>query len=212
MLIGTKTNCSQDGQLAVLLRDWRNGSDEALGQLLISCERCLLLLARQHLEPELQAKGDASDLVQETFLEAQRDLHTFRGTTEAELLAWLQKILANNVANFHRCYQQVAKRHTGREMTFESSLWGGRRRPLIASDSTSPSGRAARVEEAQILNRALEELPNDYRQVVQLRHQQQLTFKEIGARMNRSTDAARMLWGRAFERLAAILENGHVRE
>ena len=196
------TNSSENGRLAALLRDWRSGLDEALGELLISCERYLLLLANQQLESELQAKGGASDLVQETFLEAQRDLRGFRGTTEAELLAWLQKILTNNVANFRRRYRWVSKRRAGREKSLDSSAGAHWLREKIVSDSTSPSGRAARLEEAEMLNRALEQLPDDYRQVVQLRHQEQLSFKEIGQRMNRSPDAARMLWGRAFERLA----------
>ncbi len=206
------TNSSQNGRLAALLRAWQAGSEEALGELLISCERYLLLLANQQLEPELQAKGGASDLVQETFLEAQRDLPGFQGTTEAELLAWLQKILANNVANFRRRYRWVSKRRAGRERSLDSGPGAHWLREKIVSDSTSPSGRAARLEEAEMLNRALEQLPDDYRQVVQLRHQEQLTFKEIGQRMNRSPDAARMLWGRAFERLASIIEKRHVRE
>jgi RNA polymerase sigma-70 factor (ECF subfamily) len=206
------TNSSQNGRLAALLHAWRAGSEEALGELLISCERYLLLLASQQLESELQAKGGASDLVQETFLEAQRDLPGFIGTTEAELLAWLQKILTNNVANFRRRYRQTAKRRASQEMSLDSSLPAGKRRDMIVSDSTSPSGRAARLEEAEMLNRALEQLTRDYRQVVQLRHQEQLTFKEIGQRMNRSPDAARMLWGRAIERLALIIEKLHVRE
>ncbi len=206
------TNSSQNGRLTALLHAWQAGSEEALGELLISCERYLLLLANQQLEPKLQAKGGASDLVQETFLEAQRDLPGFQGTTEVELLAWLQKILANNVANFHRRYRQVAKRRAGQEMSLDSSLPTGKRHQMMVSDSTSPSGRAARLEEAEMLNRALEQLPRDYRQAVQLRHMQQLTFKEIGQRMNRSPDAARMLWGRAFERLALVIEKQHVRE
>jgi RNA polymerase sigma-70 factor (ECF subfamily) len=56
-------------------------------------------------------------------------------------------------------------------------------------------------EQAEALARAMEQLPPDYRQVLELRHQEQLTFGEIGRRMQRTSNAARMLWLRAVERL-----------
>src|SRR5262245_26207367 len=59
----------------------RAGSSEALGQVLEACRGYLLLIAGQELEPALRAKGGASDLVQQTFLEAQRDFAGFHGTT-----------------------------------------------------------------------------------------------------------------------------------
>ena len=52
----------------------RAGSREALGRVLESCRGYLLLIAQQELDPALQARGGASDLVQQTFLEAQADL------------------------------------------------------------------------------------------------------------------------------------------
>ena len=63
------------------------GSREALGQVLEACRAYLLLIAREELDPALQAKGGASDLVQQTFLEAQRDFARFQGDSRS-LLAW----------------------------------------------------------------------------------------------------------------------------
>src|SRR5438874_1463377 len=93
----------------------RAGSSEALGNVLETCRAYLLLIARQELDTELQAKGGASDLVQETFLEAQRDFRQFAGQTEEELLAWLRRLLLNNVANFRRRYRETAKRDVNAE-------------------------------------------------------------------------------------------------
>ena len=67
------------------------GSKEALGQLLDSCRGYLLLIANQELGPDLQAKGGASDLVQETLLDACRDFAHFQGNTEQELFGWLRR-------------------------------------------------------------------------------------------------------------------------
>src|SRR5215470_7553973 len=86
------------------------GSNEALGQALEACRGYLLLIAQRHLE----AKGGASDLVQETFLEAQRDFGQFRGTSEAELLAWLRRLLLNNLGHFSRRYRDTHSRAVAR--------------------------------------------------------------------------------------------------
>src|SRR6516164_8048548 len=94
----------------------RTGSAEALGEALEACRGYLLLIARRELGPDLQAKAGASDLVQQTFLEAQRDFAGFHGDTKAELLAWLRRLLLNNLANFARDYRETAKRHIGREV------------------------------------------------------------------------------------------------
>ena len=73
-----------------LIAQARAGSAEALGQLLVTYQRYLLLVAERELDPDLRAKGSASDLVQETFLEAQRDFARFQGSSRDELRAWLR--------------------------------------------------------------------------------------------------------------------------
>src|SRR4051812_46573127 len=88
----------------------RNGSGEALGEALEACRVYLQAIAERELNPELRAKGGASDLVQQTFLEAQQDFGQFHGETEEALLAWLRKMLLNNLFNFRRRYQGTAKR------------------------------------------------------------------------------------------------------
>ena len=75
------------------------GDAEAQGEILAGYRRWLEVLARMQMETRFQAKFDASDVVQQTLLEAHRDLPAFRGTTEAELLAWLRKILAHALAH-----------------------------------------------------------------------------------------------------------------
>src|SRR5690349_15212079 len=102
--------------------DWlvqaRTGSVDSLGRALEACRGYLLLIAQQELEPELQAKGGASDLVQETFLKAHRHFGRFHGDSEAELLAWLRRLLLNNLIDFRR-QLRTAKRQAGKEISLQ---------------------------------------------------------------------------------------------
>src|SRR5271163_4886949 len=88
-----------------LLADARAGSRDALGGILEGCRRYLLAIAERQLDPDLRSKGGASDLVQETFLEAQRDFARFQGSSAEELRAWLRQVLLHNVGAFTRRYR-----------------------------------------------------------------------------------------------------------
>jgi RNA polymerase sigma-70 factor (ECF subfamily) len=180
------------------LAEARGGCHDALGQALEACRAYLLLIAEEELDPELRRKGGASDLVQETFLEAQRDFLRFRGASPDEWRAWLRRLLLNNVTDFGRRYRVTTKRDAGREVPLDDS--GGLSRDLAAAD-TPPSGRAMAQEQSEALSAALTRLPEDYRQVILLRYQEQLSFEEIGSQLGRTPEAARMLWVRAVERL-----------
>jgi len=179
----------------------RAGSREALGEALESCRRYLLLVAQRELDPELQAKGGASDLVQETFLEAQRDFTRFEGTSDAELRAWLRRLLLSQLGHFARRYRDTGKREVAREIPLEVSSSGSGPAAELAGSSATPCAQAMAHEEQQALQDALARLPADYRQVITLRFQEERSFAEIGRLLNRSAEAARKLWVRAMRRL-----------
>jgi RNA polymerase sigma-70 factor (ECF subfamily) len=189
------------GDAAQWLAAARAGSREALGQVLETFRGFLLLVADRELDADLRAKGGASDLVQDTFLEAQRDFAGFHGNSADELRAWLRRLLLNNMANFTRQYRRRAKRDVSREVSLEAGDSSHERGAGLAADILSPSGVVSAQEQAQALARAMERLPPDYRRVLALRHEEQLTFAQIGEQMQRTENAARMLWLRAIERL-----------
>jgi RNA polymerase sigma-70 factor (ECF subfamily) len=184
-----------------LLDEARAGSREALGQVLEACRRYLIAIAERQLDPDLRSKGGASDLVQETFFEAQRDFGRFHGTTSEELRVWLRQVLLHNLGAFTRHYRVTSKRAVAREVGLGSDNSSGRIGQGLTAPVPSPSGVAIERERALALRRALERLPDEYRRVVVLRFEEGRSFEEIGRLTDRSADAARKLWSRAMERL-----------
>jgi RNA polymerase sigma-70 factor (ECF subfamily) len=192
------------GNVDEWIRLARNGSVEALGRLLEECRPYLLLIANQELPPGLRGKAGASDLVQETFLQAQGHFDRFRDDDEAALLAWLRRILLNNAANLKRRYCATDKRQVGRELPLadDSATVGFD----VSAPGPSPSSLVAAEEEDAALRRVLEQLPEGYRQIVMWRNYDRLPFDEIGRRLGRSAEAARKLWVRAIELLQHMLD------
>ncbi len=172
------------------------------GGMLDGCRQYLLLIANEVIGTELQAKLGASDLVQDTLLEAHRHLGAYRGRSGAEMRAWLRKILECRLANIRRSYRATEKRAVSREVAVESLLdRSGAGGDILASRSPSPSNHAVRSELTRALDRAMTRLPEHYRTAVAWRHQEQLSWEEIGRRMGCTADAARKVWGRAIQLL-----------
>ena len=190
-----------------LMERARAGDLDAFGQLLAQYRNYTRLLARTLIGTNLRLQLDPSDLVQETFLEAHRDFPRFEGSTERELLAWLRRILARNLADQAR-HQKAGMRDYRRQESLERVLerTGHRVQQALLATASSPSAAAARREQAVLLADALAGLPPDYREVIILRNLERLRFEEVAARMGRSPGAVRMLWTRALERLSTAME------
>ena len=184
----------------------RAGSREALGKVLEAARQYLLSIARQEFDPDLRAKNSPSDVVQETFVEAQRAFGQFQGDTEDELLAWLRQLLLHRVGKLRRRYRDTQKRRLAREVALGGDDSSDGPAGGLAANMPSPSGQAMEQEQDQALQAALGRLPEDYRRVITLRYQEQLPFEEIGRLLQRSPDAARKLWARAVERLQEELD------
>jgi RNA polymerase sigma-70 factor (ECF subfamily) len=189
-----------------MIAEVRAGADAVLGPLLDLYRNYLRLLARVEIGRRLQGKVDASDLVQETFLEAHRNFARFRGTNEPQLVSWLRQILAGKVAYLLRHYLGTQGRDVRLERELAADLDNSSRllgAELIASMS-SPSQQAVRREQAVLLANALQRLPEDYREVIVLRHLQGLRFPEIGERLGKSVDSVQKLWLRGLARLRQV--------
>jgi RNA polymerase sigma-70 factor (ECF subfamily) len=190
-----------------LLQEARKGDEGTLGRLLELYRRYLTLLARVQIGQRIQGKADASDLVQETFLEAHRNFPRFGGESEAQLVCWLRQILAAKLADLMRRYLGAQ----GRDVRLERDIGDAFDRSSIMLDrglvavQSSPSQQAARREQAVLLADALDLLPDDYREVIVLRHLEGLTFPQVATRMKRSLDSVEKLWMRGLARLRQIM-------
>jgi RNA polymerase sigma-70 factor (ECF subfamily) len=200
---------SKRAKVSELIAGARAGDERCRDELFALCRSYLGFVARSQVETWLRRKVDASDLVQETMLEAYRDFDCFEGATEQQWLAWLKRILAHNAADFMRRYHGTAKREAGREITFrdpDDSLARGAPEP--AAQQPTPSQEFLQIESELRLTAALAELPEDYQEVIVLRNLQRLPFNEVAERMNRSRPAVQMLWMRAIKKLQATIGAG----
>ncbi|MFO0796120.1 MAG: sigma-70 family RNA polymerase sigma factor [Gemmataceae bacterium] len=189
--------------LHLLLAAARHGDPAAWGTLLSDHRPYLTLLAEVHLGRRLRVKADPADLVQEAFLQAHRGFAEFRGTTPAELLAWLQQILASRVAKLVRRYYGTRARDLRVEEDLADS--SAAVAAALVDPGSSPSARAARGDEVVRVAAALERLTPDQRQAIVLRQIEGLPFARVGERMGRSEDAATQLWLRALRSLREAL-------
>jgi RNA polymerase sigma-70 factor (ECF subfamily) len=179
-----------------------------VGELLEGCRQYLELIAAAEAGGDLRAKMGVSDLVQETFLEAQKDLDQFEGASRGELLAWLRKVLLHRLSRLYAQYRGTEKRNLARERHAQKTSLNVLAQ-LFDSEQTSPSGHAVRSEKIELVRQAVNRLPAASRKVVLLRYRDRLTFPEIAAKLGRSPDAVRMLWHRAIDRLAGELQACH---
>jgi RNA polymerase sigma-70 factor (ECF subfamily) len=183
----------------------QTGCREAQGRLLEAYRADLAGIAEPHLDAQMRLKVEVSDVVQESLLEAHRDFASFRGNTQEEFSAWLKRILRSNLLNHFRAWRRTQSRQIDRQLDFEAA--GLRESRLIDDGGATASAVLSRREQQEKLARAVAALSEDYRQVIQLRHYEGLGFEEIGRRIGRSSDAARMLWYRAFDRLSREFES-----
>lgn len=177
------------------------GNSESLGTLLEHYRAYLTVLAQRYLDVRLRGRLDPADVVQITFLEAQRDLGSFRGKQIEELLGWLRHILRNNVASAHQNHIYTQKRSAGREVSNSPTDSRPAHTDLVPSETTSPSQRVMRDEAAVFLANCMESLPETQREALRLRYVEGRTLKEMATAMEKSEMAVAGLLKRGLQTL-----------
>ena len=193
-----------------LIRRARQGDAECRDELFGLCRDYLRFIARAEVESWLRVKVDASDVVQQTMLEAHRDFQRFSGDSEKEWLGWLRRILSHNVADFVRQYRGTAKRQQRREVPIRragSEIIGTAGVQEPPGRDETPSRHLMRIDEELCVAAAIAQMPEDYQEVIMLRNFQRLPFAEVAERMDRSRPAVQMLWMRAVKRLQEAIED-----
>jgi RNA polymerase sigma-70 factor (ECF subfamily) len=192
-----------------LLAQALGGDREAMGRLLEDQRAALHRLAEGQLEGRIAVRVDASDVVQQTFLEAYRSFPQFAGRDARELVAWLQGILDHKIASAIRDHTLIQKRSLARERSIDDSGEGGPgMKQELDAGTTSPSQKAIRGEEEAALLEALAELPEDQREAVRLRHLEGWALPDIAHRLGRTTAATAGLIKRGVQTLRRRMDKG----
>ncbi len=180
-----------------LLHAAQAGSREALEELFKRCGPRLLALIRLRLGPDLRARLESRDVLAECLLTAFQKIDQLRQTDGASLFAWLASIAENEIKDLADHHHRQ-RRDVRREDFLEDEH--------LIPEIRSLTSRVIVDEQLQRLERALETLENEHREVILLRKMYELSYPEIGERMGHSPDACRMLLARAMTELTLAMD------
>jgi RNA polymerase sigma-70 factor (ECF subfamily) len=169
--------------------------------------RYLEVLAQVQIDPRLRGKVDPSGVVQQTLLEAYQTLAQTADWGEEQRLAWLRRILANNLTDEIRKLTTQG-RDVHRECSLDDALEQSsvRLEGWLAAEQSSPSLHVQRHEQALRLADALAQLPEAQREALILQHWHNWPLAEIGRHLGRSPAAVAGLLHRGLQRLRSLLE------
>lgn len=186
----------------VLAERAAQGDTTALDRLLQEQLPGVRAFVRAHMGPQLRARESVSDLVQSICREILTHKARFRHPSAEAFQAWLYTMARRKVQNRARDLGRQ-KRAADREVPIGDDLG-----PLGAAYAriSSPSGRVLRAEEVARLEAAIDQLPEEQREVITLAHLAGLSRAEIGVQMGRSEEAVRALLHRAKARLSMLLD------
>lgn len=197
-----------DEELVSRIAQARAGQTGAMGELLEAQRATLVARAERQLGLLLHRRMSASDVVQQSFVEALRAFPQFRGSSGPEFAAWLSRILEHHLEHAVRDHTTVAKRSIAREQPLpvagpgESQVLGGEE---FAAAIPSPSTRAMEQEQADLVAQLLADLPLDQQTAVRLRYEG-MPLAEIAARLGRSTSAVASLIKRGMHELRSRVQ------
>jgi RNA polymerase sigma-70 factor (ECF subfamily) len=192
-----------------LLSQARAGHAEAVERLLSAHREPLRRMIGLRLDPALAARVDASDVVQEVLLEAHRRLAEYLRNPTMQFGLWLRHIAKDHVIDAHRRHRQAQRRSLDREQPLVPAVLADHSSFELAGQildqELTPATAAIRHELQRRLDAAVQELDEDDREVILMRHGEQLSNQEVAAALGLSEAAASMRYLRAVRRLRAVL-------
>ncbi|QDU41024.1 ECF RNA polymerase sigma factor SigD [Maioricimonas rarisocia] len=186
------------------------GDTEALGELFSMHRHRLWRMVNFRLDRRLQGRLDADDILQEAYLSACQRLEHFTYESGRMPFIWLRLIVSQTLIDVHRRHFGTQKRDPRRELSI-SSGWSSESTSLsitgfLLGHLTSPSQAALKAELSQQLEAALSTMSNIDREVLALRHFEELTNSETAQVLNLTEQAASVRYMRALTRLRTIFE------
>lgn len=189
-----------------LLEQLVQGNQEALGDLLERYRPRLHAFVAARLDPRVRSRVDPSDVVQEVQFEVARRMSDFLKRGPMPFHLWVRKTAYERLLKVHRDHQQRARRSVDREVALPDRSSVLLARPLLAG-GPSPSQELVARELADRVSRAVAELTETDREVLLMRHLEELSYAEIACLLDLSPAAARQRYGRALLRLRKVLKD-----
>ena len=188
-----------------------NGDSNAIDQLLQRYRSRLKGMASMRLDPRLLQRVDPSDIVQETLIEAHRRLPEYLRDRPLPFYPWLRGIAWNRLIDLHRRHVQSQRRTVNREVKLSIKLPGQTTGMLIKQLTMQESGPLQALVEIELherLRKCLDELPEIDREVLILRHLEQLSVTESAAVLDIPEGTVKSRHFRALEKLRLQLNDG----
>jgi RNA polymerase sigma-70 factor (ECF subfamily) len=192
-----------------LVNRLRRQDGQALAELFARHRERLWRLLSFRLSPRLYGRVDVDDVLQEAYLAAAARLPHFLNSPSGSFFVWLRLVVLQTLADIHRQHLGAQIRDVRREISLQAAPWmHGTSASLaaqLAGGLTSPSQAAIRAEMADRLEAALEAMNAIDREVLALRHFEELSNQETAEVLNIEPKAASIRYVRALKRLKEIL-------
>lgn len=188
----------------------RAGETAALAEAFGTYRLRLLTTIRFRLDARLAGRLDPEDVLQEAFLSASQRHSHVEGNGELALFLWLRLIVLQTLADVHRRHLGAQKRDAGREFGLPAAR-GGTSTSMslathLAASITSPSMALYRLELAERLRDALNQMDETDREILALRHFEELANQEVAEVLGIQQKAASIRYVRALRRLKEIMD------
>lgn len=186
----------------------KNGDSQALERLCRVYGERVRRIVRLRMGRELRSKMESMDIVQDAFISALRDLEGFTYQNEGDFLRWVSKVAENRLRdNLDKLHAD--KRDVRKEIPLEHNVQSSQDslvQNFAPADLTTPSIVVSKHEELDKLEKAMDKLKPEYKEVIKLAKIEGLSYEDVGKRLGKSSDAIRMLLSRAMVELAKTFE------
>ena len=192
-----------------LLDDARGGGPAAVDRLLGEFREPLRKVIGLRIDPALNRRVDASDIVQDVLLEANQRLVEYLKSPVMPFHLWLRHLAKDRIIDTHRRHRQAQRRSIDREQPLQRPAWADASSVQLVAQlvdgERTPASAAIQQELQSRLNDAVAQMNDDDREIILMRHHEQLSNQDVAASLNLTEAAASMRYLRALRKLRAVL-------
>jgi RNA polymerase sigma-70 factor (ECF subfamily) len=200
---------SQPDEIKHLLERLGKGDQGALGELFDHYRAALRRMVALRLDHRLNGRVSPSDVLQEAYIDAVKRVGHYFEKPELPFLGWLRLIVGQRLVDLHRQHLGAQLRDARQELSLDATAWPAASSVCLAAELvgelTSPSNAAARNESLAQLEEALNQMDPMDREVLALRHFEELSNSEVAEILGIGKAAASKRYVRALARLKDVL-------